>query len=836
MIRCFFEKLGRFFSPSVLLDANDLRYLEQANKDVPPSRVVYVFRRPSLLQSSILRAICEREGFLQPFEEISQDPRKATSSAMLFALRARTGAELTVTKAIDTRKERDERLASFIEHSEAALQFVPVSFFAGLGPRPFFLERIFSFDFRFMPVRDLFLCVFYFFNRKNLRLEIAEPISGDVEGRDLSKRLSRALYRSEKLAGRVKSSSTKTVEEMVLSGERFENALTEYVEQGDLSREQAYLEAQKKFREIAATMKWGAVRVLYYALRPVVNRVFSKIEVQGIEELRRTVAEKPTIVLPSHKSHFDYILVGWVFFHYNLPLPYVAAGANMNFFPVGAFFKAAGGFFIRRRIEGDYLYRIVLDNYLGHLVKKGHVVAFYIEGGRSRSGIARSPKLGLLKYVVQNWTEGKREDIALVPLGITYERIAEENALLEEQKGGKKRRESLLELLKLRSIFSKRFGSVMLHVGPSVSLREFSDSEKGLAEANAGSLPRLTEDLGFTLSRGIMECTAVTGSSLCASAIDSFLFQSTSIEVVKERMYSLLRIYGAHQGVLLPEKGLVLDSAAAEGLRLGGMLGEVLVRLGSDAGLREVLDAFSIAGYLETSEVVGEIRVQVPDTQRLKVDYYKNTTLHYFIAPATLTLSALGSSGQSPTKVLHQFHQLFKHAFLLPFWRVWSTELVESSQVLRDLGYLDATSSLSRKSIEEETSSPLVLSESGRRELLPLARMFTPLLEALLATVERSLGFDSTAVEQADFLDAVEEHLKIQAFSGSARHPASSTTTNLQFALRALVENDFLLYRLDSFGRAGDSSSALTLNLAEKSRLLQLQNLLSSCLHSLEKP
>jgi len=810
---------GRALAPKLRLESEDRRRLGEIE---PSERVVYVLRRPSMLQLGMLREVCRASSLPIPLKHLADD---SEGEPLYFSLRPRASAEFTVQKAIRTRKQRDQILTRFLDGEQRPLVFVPISIFAGLGPRPFSFERLLSFDVSFLPFRDLFFCGSYLLNRKQLRLEVGAVVKNPTHAKDLTKQLSQSLYRSEKLARGIPTASAKSVEQTVLSGERFENAVTDIVEESELSREQVYEEASKKFNEIAASMKWGAVKALYYFLRPVVTTVFQSVEVRGIDSLRKTVSENPTIVLPSHKSHFDYILVGWVFYHYKLPLPYVAAGANMNFFPVGSLLKAAGGFFIRRRIEGDTLYRTVLDNYLGYLVKKGHVVAFYIEGGRSRSGIARSPKLGLLKYLVQNWSDGEREDVALVPLGITYERIAEENALVEEEGGGKKKRESFFELLKLSNILRKRFGSVIFHVGETISLKEFRLQQKDV-RTDEGDLPRFTEDLGFALSRGIMECTSVTGTSLCASALDSFPEQRLTTENLVKRMRELLGLYGELQGVRLPLKGERLSEESLEKLRVGGVLLEALGRAPLQEALYEVLGAFVRLGYVEK---LGEDEILVPRSHRLKISYYKNTTLHYFLSPAVLTLSALASDCPYPTQVVHQFHQLFKHGFLLPFWRVWSNELRETLDVLSSRELLQFDLSSTEPSEVPNTGGSALLSEEGRRILLPLTRMFLPQIHALRITAEVVVSLENEVVGQKHFLAEVRTRVEERRETEDFLHAFDGTTSTLQFAMRALIENGFLLYSVDRFTEGGASSSAIAANGQETARLTQLIDILSHC-------
>lgn len=38
----------------------------------------------------------------------------------------------------------------------------------------------------------------------------------------------------------------------------------------------------------------------------------------------------PMIYLPLHRSHLDYVLMTFIFWHYKIKTPYVAAGINLN--------------------------------------------------------------------------------------------------------------------------------------------------------------------------------------------------------------------------------------------------------------------------------------------------------------------------------------------------------------------------------------------------------------------------------------------------------------------------------------------------------------------------
>lgn len=43
-------------------------------------------------------------------------------------------------------------------------------------------------------------------------------------------------------------------------------------------------------------------------------------------QLRTAMRHRPVVLLPTHRSYADFLLVSYLTFHYNLPFPVVAAG------------------------------------------------------------------------------------------------------------------------------------------------------------------------------------------------------------------------------------------------------------------------------------------------------------------------------------------------------------------------------------------------------------------------------------------------------------------------------------------------------------------------------
>jgi Glycerol-3-phosphate O-acyltransferase len=159
--------------------------------------------------------------------------------------------------------------------------------------------------------------------------------------------------------------------------------------------------ARRIAREIAADYSTTAIRVMELVLNWLWRRMFTGVEVRGIEKLRDATLGCGVIYMPSHRSHTDYLLLSYVLYQAGLVPPHVAAGANLDFWPVGGLLRRCGAFFMRRRFGGDGLYTTVFRAYVEALIQRGYPISFYPEGGRSRSGRLLPARTGLLTMAVE---------------------------------------------------------------------------------------------------------------------------------------------------------------------------------------------------------------------------------------------------------------------------------------------------------------------------------------------------------------------------------------------------------------------------------------------------
>ncbi|MDP2311117.1 MAG: 1-acyl-sn-glycerol-3-phosphate acyltransferase [Pseudomonadota bacterium] len=175
------------------------------------------------------------------------------------------------------------------------------------------------------------------------------------------------------------------------------------------------------YYKIGATAARAAVRVCY---EPVFDDA----------ALARARAAIPpgtvTVYVANHRSNADYVVLS-VGTLRQVALSY-AVGEWARVWPLDSLFRSFGSYFVRRG-EKDPLYHRVLARYLQLVASRGLTTAFFLEGGLSRDGALRPPRIGLLDYLVGILRAEPHRHIAFVPVGINYDRVLEDRHLLGER-------------------------------------------------------------------------------------------------------------------------------------------------------------------------------------------------------------------------------------------------------------------------------------------------------------------------------------------------------------------------------------------------------------------
>lgn len=163
------------------------------------------------------------------------------------------------------------------------------------------------------------------------------------------------------------------------------------------------------------------------------------ITLQGQTQLLRRLLDKGTlVVVPTHSSNLDSIILGYAV--YLLGLPPLLYGAGLNLFtnPLISFFMRNLGAYRVDRKKTAGLYRTLLKEYAQVATEYGYHQLFFPGGTRSRSGKVESHlKKGLLGTAVSAYTQNliakkDRPNVYIVPCTLSYKLVLEAETLIAD--------------------------------------------------------------------------------------------------------------------------------------------------------------------------------------------------------------------------------------------------------------------------------------------------------------------------------------------------------------------------------------------------------------------
>ncbi len=324
------------------------------------------------------------------------------------------------------------------------------------------------------------------------------------------------------------------------------------------------------------------------------------------------------VFVMNHRSNMDYILVAYAAAS-RTALSY-AVGEWARIWPLRALIRSMGAYFIRRS-SGDPTYRRVLERYVAMATEAGVVQAVYPEGGLSRDGKLRPPRLGLLSYMLKaRLGEGGQQsrDLVFIPVGLNYDRVLEDRSLLRSLDAEASRRSAggavattlgfigrnIWQMLRGRWY---RFGYACVSFGTPLSLRAFA-AERGIEFSNLDEEQRRrhVEDLGEILMQAVGRVVPVLPVALVAHVFVEAGGEAISELELKSRSFALMsELEGRGIESYVPRGDE--DYAITVGLRM-------LV-------LRHLV-----------VEEAGHFRVGAAD--RAMLEYYANSIAHHFATPS----------------------------------------------------------------------------------------------------------------------------------------------------------------------------------------------------------
>jgi glycerol-3-phosphate O-acyltransferase len=331
-----------------------------------------------------------------------------------------------------------------------------------------------------------------------------------------------------------------------------------------------------------------------------------------VEKVRAALANTPGIVLPSHRSNMDVGVMSVALHDLGLPRTNTLGGMNMSFWPLGYIMRRSGVIFIRRDIKSDPVYRWVLKEYLGYVVEKRFSLQWYIEGTRSRTGKSLPPKLGLLKYVVDAYREGRCENIALIPASTTYDQLNEVKEYAGEAMGQVKKAENLGWFFKFFRSVKGRFGQIHVRFGDPVLLSDHLGTPQEAAALSNEEYHLTLQKMAFEVSWRINKVAPVTAVSLITMTALSAYNQALTFAQLRKALNDFVHFTQRHA---VPTTKSARQLLTAEGVR---------------AELRALIHQ----GVIHAEEDGPEPVYTIHRDQHVAASFYRNSIVHHFLDAA----------------------------------------------------------------------------------------------------------------------------------------------------------------------------------------------------------
>jgi glycerol-3-phosphate O-acyltransferase len=411
---------------------------------------------------------------------------------------------------------------------------------------------------------------------------------------------------------RFKLASRRHVRGLLMDDEAIHEAVRAHAEATGMAQHDTWRLVHGYIREIVPFFNAVAYFQVGYHVAGWLLGLFYRVSVEvqaGADATRRDDAV--LLYVMNHRSNADYVLVSYALAG-QVAISY-AVGEWARAFPLETMFKAFGSYFIRRRFR-EPLYHAVLERYVQLITREGVTQGIFVEGGLTRDGRLRPPKIGLLDYVL-----GIGRDPAyagrlyVVPVAVNYDRVLEDRSLLREldvAAGGRRTsrttqawevgRYLAANLARLASGRLQRYGRAAVVVGAPIPLAPWFARHPDLFTLEKAERLARVQGLCDELLSQVGQLIPVTAVPLVCAALQSFDSDFIPRDALLER---------------IDEMHAALRELNARGLRADRTSAEIFDRAWRMLRMRRVL-AETREGYL------------VLPRGRPLVSYYANSVAH----------------------------------------------------------------------------------------------------------------------------------------------------------------------------------------------------------------
>ncbi|CCK59626.1 lysophospholipid acyltransferase [Mycobacterium canetti] len=375
-------------------------------------------------------------------------------------------------------------------------------------------------------------------------------------------------------------------------------------------------EAAGYLREMAASLDERAVQAWRGFSRWLMRAYDVLVDEDQITQLRKLDRKATLAFAFSHRSYLDGMLLPEAILANRLSPALTFGGANLNFFPMGAWAKRTGAIFIRRQTKDIPVYRFVLRAYAAQLVQNHVNLTWSIEGGRTRTGKLRPPVFGILRYITDAVDEIDGPEVYLVPTSIVYDQLHEVEAMTTEAYGAVKRPEDLRFLVRLARQQGERLGRAYLDFGEPLPLRKRLQEMRADKSGTGSEIERIALDVEHRINRA----TPVTPTAVVSLALLG-ADRSLSISEVLATVRPLASYIAARNWAV---------AGAAD--------------LTNRSTIRWTLHQMVASGVVSVYDAGTEAVWGIGEDQHLVAAFYRNTAIHILVDRAVAEMALLAAA------------------------------------------------------------------------------------------------------------------------------------------------------------------------------------------------
>ncbi len=614
---------------------------EQLAEEIAGKPVCYVLREHSWTDRFLLERLLKQQGLPQLGSAPGKLPNKEQAACLyLPILQGQRGGKRG--------RQTMEQLVEQAVASDLPVQVVPVSLFWGRDPgsETSVFRLLVGSSESAGAIRKLLVILA---QRGNLLVHISRPVSFEKLVEHTREPVAAANLLARTLSFYFSRRKTATLGPSLLPRQKIIDAVLrrqavqeviQRLSENSESESPASLEkqARKMADEIAANFDSRLLRVLEMALSWIFRKLFTGLKVYHNQRLREIASQRQLVYMPSHRSHFDYLLISYTLYKEGLVPPHIAAGVNLNFWPVGGLLRRGGAFYIRRSFSGQELYSAVFRSYMDVILGRGYSMEFYPEGGRSRTGRLLPPKKGMLKMTLESLVQQPARKVAIVPIYVGYDKLVEGATYAKELRGSAKQKESASGLLKARKIFKSSYGSPHVSFGEPIFLDEALSRvepqwRNQIAQGNRDFLSPLIDHIAQHNMENINAAAVVNPIGLVATILLSSPQRAMAEDELLaqiEAFIRLLKLVPFSKDVILPE--------------------------GSS---RDILDfAAKTAGLSRIDHAWGAI-ITATGKEAVMLTYYRNSIMHVLALPSLIARFFRHHQQVSEARLLESCSQLY---------------------------------------------------------------------------------------------------------------------------------------------------------------------------------